>query len=69
MYGVFAAIGVVGIIAASFVPETLGEDFPDTIAALEQRFHHPFFSFRVWERRPILPKKNDHEMKEGFIDS
>ena len=71
MYGVFACLGVAGTIAASLLPETLGEDFPDTVADLEKRFYHPFFSFRVWQRKPILPKNGEHEMREnrGYVNS
>ena len=51
MYGIFALLGAVGTLAASFVPETYREDFPECIADMENRKYHPYFSWFVWKRK------------------
>ena len=51
MYSIFAGLGVVGIVASSFVPESYGEDFPDTIQDLKMRGKNPYFSWKVWEKK------------------
>ncbi len=49
MYAIFALVGVSGTIASSFIPESYGEDFPETIEDIEKRRKHKFFSWKVWE--------------------
>ena len=59
MYGVFAAIGFTGVLATALLPETLGEDFPDTIADVEERRWNKFLSLRTWKGRD---EKNDAKL-------
>ena len=48
MYSVFLLIGIIGSIAASFIPETFKQPFPECIEDVEKRRSHPYFSWRVW---------------------
>ena len=69
MYGIFVGIGVVGTIASAFLPETLGQDFPDTIEDVERRKWNRFFSFRVWKDQRTSPEKSDPADKNNQPDA
>ena len=51
MYGIFTAIGALGVVISSFIPETHKQDFPETVEDMERREYHPYFSFRVWKKK------------------
>jgi len=50
MYGIFALVGLVGMAASSFLPESLGQDFPESVEDILRRPKHPYFSWRVWKK-------------------
>ena len=52
MYGIFALMGLLGAVAASFLPETFKTDLPDTIKDIDKRPKYPYFSWRVWDAVP-----------------
>ena len=60
-----------GIIAASLIPETFKEPFPECLEDVERRPIHPFFSFRVWEKKEKEEKADektaDPMEKESFV--
>ena len=43
LYGIFTAVGVFGMLVASLLPESFGEDFPECIEDLEKKPGHPYF--------------------------
>ena len=49
MYIILTAVGVVGTVATSLLPETYGQPMLECVEDLEQIVRHPFFSFRVWK--------------------
>ena len=69
MYGVFVGIGIAGTITSAFLPETLGQDFPDTIEDVERRKWNKFFSFRVWKDHRKSQEKNDSAVKNNQPDA
>ena len=48
MYGIFMTVAVCGSIAATFLPETFKQPFPENVDDIEKRKIHPYFSWRVW---------------------
>ncbi len=48
MYVIFTVVGIFGIMASSFIPESYKEDFPECVEDIERRKKHPYFSWRVW---------------------
>ena len=53
MYGVFALVGLLGTITVSFIPETFKQPFPECIEDIERRETHSYFSWRVWNKKPL----------------
>ena len=49
MYIILTAVGVIGTVATSLLPETYGQPMLECVEDLEQIVRHPFFSFRVWK--------------------
>ena len=49
MYGTFVALGVLGALATSLLPETLKQPLPQCVEDTEKTIRHPFFSWRVWK--------------------
>eukprot|EP00095_Tigriopus_kingsejongensis_P011896 maker-scaffold111_size354240-snap-gene-0.15 protein:Tk11896 transcript:maker-scaffold111_size354240-snap-gene-0.15-mRNA-1 annotation:"solute carrier family 22 member 1" len=49
MYGIFAFVGFVGMIATTLVPETYMQEFPECIADVKKRQKHPYLSWKVWK--------------------
>ena len=52
-YGIFTLMGLLGAVAASFLPETFRTELPDTINDIEKRPRYPYFSFKVWEATTV----------------
>jgi hypothetical protein len=50
MYSIFMIMGLIGALAASFVPETFKQPFPECIEDIEERKISPYFSWRVWQK-------------------
>lgn len=65
MYAIFVCMGVLGIIATSFVPESYKQDFPECIEDISKRPNFPFFSFKVWDSEPAkLTEEEERENEE-----
>ena len=63
-YVVLAVLGVVGMVVASLLPETLGEDLPQTLEDAEAfLIDQPFLSFRG---KKLRTKKNTKREKENI---
>jgi hypothetical protein len=41
---------VVGLVTASFLPESFKQDFPECIKDLENMGKNPYFSWFVWKK-------------------
>ena len=61
MYAIFAGMGVLGIIATCFVPESYKQGFPECIEDIAKRPNFPFFSFKVWDQQDNEEKKPAQE--------
>ena len=53
MYSIFAFSGLLLAAAASLLPETFRQDFPDTAEDMERRPRQPYFSWKVWETEAV----------------
>ncbi len=53
MYGIFTMVGVLGMVAASFLPESYKEEFPECISDIDRRPKYPYFSWRVWKYKKV----------------
>ena len=49
MYSIFAILGIVGMLAASLIPETFKQPLPECVEDIENIPHHPYLSWRVWK--------------------
>ncbi len=50
MYGIFAFAGILGAVAASFLPESHKQDFPEQLEDLRRIDRNPYFSWFVWNK-------------------
>ncbi len=44
-------VGVIGMVAASFLPESYKQHFPECVDDLATIYQYPYFSWFVWRRR------------------
>jgi hypothetical protein len=38
------------MVAASFLPESFKEDFPDSVKDMDKRENNPYFSWFIWKK-------------------
>ena len=62
MYAIFALMGVVGVVATSFVPETFKQEFPESVEDIEKRKKHPYLSWRVWKQDKVPTEEPSEEV-------
>ena len=61
MYLIFTLLGVLGVAASSFLPESYKEEFPECIEDVERRRRYPYFSWRVWRYKKVEEEEEEEQ--------